>query len=76
MEKIKLRLYQLTLFLSFISLMLALVNSGKQREFFYIAIYIAILGLAFEYKNYAKTILNSTTHTSYWITEFCLVYGL
>ncbi|HDR2656266.1 TPA: O-antigen ligase family protein [Enterobacter ludwigii] len=50
MEKIKLRLYQLTLFLSFISLMLALVNSGKQREFFYIAIYIAILGLAFEYK--------------------------
>lgn len=50
MEKVKLRLYQLTLVLSLISLALVLVNSGKQREFFYIAIYISIVGLAFEYK--------------------------
>ena len=50
MEKIKLRTYQLTLALSLISLALVLVNSGKQREFFYIAIYASILGLAFEYK--------------------------
>ena len=50
MEKIKPRLYQLTIALSLISLMLALVSSGKQREFFYIAIYVSIIGLAFEYK--------------------------
>lgn len=50
MEKLKLRLYQLTLILSFISLALALINSGKQREFFYIAIYASIIGLALEYK--------------------------
>ncbi|MGQ4696060.1 O-antigen ligase family protein [Enterobacter asburiae] len=50
MEKIKYRLYQLTLFLSLISLMLVLISSGKQREFFYIAIYASIIGLAFEYK--------------------------
>lgn len=50
MEKIKLRLYQLTLILSLISLMLTLLSSGKQREFFYIAIYASIIGLVFEYK--------------------------
>ncbi|MDY7244548.1 O-antigen ligase family protein [Enterobacter hormaechei] len=50
MEKIKPRLYQLTIALSLISLILALVSSGKQREFFYIAIYASIIGLAFEYK--------------------------
>ncbi|HEP0364691.1 TPA: O-antigen ligase family protein [Enterobacter hormaechei subsp. steigerwaltii] len=50
MEKIKLKTYQLTLALSLISLALVLVNSGKQREFFYIAIYASILGLVFEYK--------------------------
>lgn len=48
--KIKPRLYQLTIALSLISLILALVSSGKQREFFYIAIYVSIIGLAFEYK--------------------------
>ncbi|ADF59703.1 O-antigen ligase family protein [Enterobacter cloacae subsp. cloacae] len=50
MEKVKLRLYQLTLTLSLVSLALVLVSSGKQREFFYIAIYASILGLAVEYK--------------------------
>lgn len=50
MEKVKLRLYQLTLILSLISLALALIVSGKQREFFYIAIYASIIGLALEYK--------------------------
>ena len=50
MEKVKLRLYQLTLILSLISLALALLSSGKQREFFYIAIYASIIGLACEYK--------------------------
>ncbi|WP_253380898.1 O-antigen ligase family protein [unidentified bacterial endosymbiont] len=50
MEKVKLRLYQLTLILSLVSLALVLVSSGKQREFFYIAIYASIVGLAFEYK--------------------------
>lgn len=50
MEKVKLRLYQLTLILSLISLALALISSGKQREFFYIAIYASIIGLALEYK--------------------------
>lgn len=44
MEKIKPRLYQLTIALSLISLILALVSSGKQREFFYIAIYVSIIG--------------------------------
>ena len=43
MEKVKLRLYQLTLILSLISLALALLSSGKQREFFYIAIYASII---------------------------------
>ncbi|MEH0886860.1 O-antigen ligase family protein [Enterobacter sp. UNJFSC 003] len=51
MEKIKLRLYQLAMILSLISLMLTLVSSGKQREFFYIAIYASIIGLALEYKS-------------------------
>lgn len=50
MEKVKLRLYQLTLILSLISLALALIVSGKQREFFYIAIYASIIGLALEYR--------------------------
>ncbi len=50
MEKVKLRLYQLTLILSLISLALALLSSGKQREFFYITIYASIIGLACEYK--------------------------
>lgn len=50
MEKVKLRLYQLTLILSLISLALTLISSGKQREFFYIAIYASIIGLALEYK--------------------------
>ncbi|WP_407027174.1 hypothetical protein [Enterobacter asburiae] len=50
MEKVKLRLYQLTLILSLISLALALLSSGKQREFFYIATYASIIGLACEYK--------------------------
>ena len=44
MEKVKLRLYQLTLIMSLISLALALLSSGKQREFFYIAIYASIIG--------------------------------
>jgi O-antigen ligase len=35
MEKVKLRLYQLTLILSLISLALALISSGKQRVFLY-----------------------------------------
>lgn len=50
MEKVKLRLYQLTLILSLISFALALLSSGKQREFFYIAVYASIIGLACEYK--------------------------
>ncbi len=50
MEKIKLRLYQVTLILSLISLVLTLLSSGKQREFFYIAIYASIIGLVGEYK--------------------------
>lgn len=50
MEKIKSRLYKFTLALSLISLMLALLSSGKQREFFYIAIYASVIGLALEYK--------------------------
>lgn len=48
MEKIKLRLYQFTLFSAFTSLALTLVSSGRQREFFYFAIYASILGLFFE----------------------------
>ncbi len=36
--------------MSLISLALALLSSGKQREFFYIAIYASIIGLACEYK--------------------------
>lgn len=68
MEKIKPRLYQLTIALSLISLMLALVSSGKQREFFYIAIYVSIIGLAFEYKNHSSTFYYSAAHFADWVT--------
>lgn len=50
MEKVRFRLYQLTLLLTLISLALVLVSSGKQREFFYIAVYGSIIGLLLEYK--------------------------
>ena len=43
MEKIKPRLYQLTIALSLISLILALVSSGKQREFFSILLFTSVL---------------------------------
>jgi len=51
MEKVKLRLYQLTVFFTLVSLALSLITSGKQREFFYFAIYASIIGLFFERKN-------------------------
>ncbi|ANI80700.1 O-antigen ligase family protein [Kosakonia oryzae] len=50
MEKVRLRLYQFTLVLAFASVALALVNSGMQRQCFYIAVYASIIGLLFEYK--------------------------
>lgn len=50
MEKVRLRLYQLTLLLAFASVALALVKSGTQRECFYIAVYASILGLLVESK--------------------------
>ena len=45
------RLYQLTLFLALVSLALNLVTSGRQREFFYVAIYFSMAGLFVERKN-------------------------
>lgn len=51
MEKVRLRIYQLTLALTLISLALVLVSSGKQREFFYIAVYASIIGLVCDYKS-------------------------
>ena len=45
------RLYQLTLFLALVSLALTLVTSGRQREFFYVAIYFSMAGLFVERKN-------------------------
>lgn len=51
MEKIKIKLYQLTLLLTLISIALVLLSSGRQREFFYIAVYASIIGLAIDYKN-------------------------
>lgn len=69
MEKVKLRLYQLTLILSLISLALALLSSGKQREFFYIAIYASIIGLACEYKkNHNASFFYRTTNFAHWVT--------
>ncbi len=53
MEKVRLRLYQFTLFLAFASVALALVKSGTQRECFYIAVYASILGLLLENKRIA-----------------------
>lgn len=51
MEKVRVRIYQLTLFLALVSLALTLVSSGRQREFFYIAIYASIVGVFIERKN-------------------------
>jgi len=51
MEKVRLRLYQLAVFFTLVSLALSLITSGKQREFFYFAIYASILGLFFERKS-------------------------
>lgn len=50
MEKVRLRLYQLTLVLVLASVALALVNSGMQRQCFYIAVYASIIGLLIESK--------------------------
>lgn len=68
MEKIKPRLYQLTIALSLISLILALVSSGKQREFFYIAIYVSIIGPLSNIKNHSATFYYSAAHSADWIT--------
>lgn len=53
MEKVKLRIYQLSLFFTLVALALVLVNSGKQREFFYFGVYASIIGLLLENKNVA-----------------------
>ncbi|MCS2157606.1 O-antigen ligase family protein [Scandinavium sp. H11S7] len=50
MEKVRIRLYQLTLLLTLISVTLVLVSSGRQREFFYFAVYASIIGLLVDYK--------------------------
>lgn len=50
MEKIKHRLYQLTLLLTLGSIALVLASSGRQRELFYIAVYASIIGIIIEYK--------------------------
>lgn len=50
MEKVRKNIYHLTLLMTFISVAFVLVSSGKQREFFYIAIYLSIIGLIIEYK--------------------------
>ena len=50
MEKIRFRLYQLTLIFVLISLAMALLNTGKQREFFYFGVYASIIGLSLEVK--------------------------
>ncbi|WP_034461456.1 O-antigen ligase family protein [Buttiauxella noackiae] len=50
MEKLKSRLYIMVFTLAMISICLALISSSKQREFYYISIYLAILGLIIEYK--------------------------
>jgi O-antigen ligase len=50
MEKVKIQLYQLTLLLTLISAALVLLSSGRQREFFYIAVYASIIGLTIDYK--------------------------
>lgn len=55
MEKVRLRLYQLTLLLTLVSLALVLISSGKQREFFYFAIYASLLGLFVERKSIATS---------------------
>ncbi len=77
MEKVKLRLYQLTLILSLISFALALLSSGKQREFFLYCGFASIIGLACEYKkNYPAPLFNRATHFADWAAQSCLVYGV
>lgn len=76
MEKVKLRLYQLTLIMSLISLALALLSSGKQREFFYIAIYASIIGLACEYKNHSASFFYRIADLANWTAQSWLVSGV
>ncbi|WP_114194805.1 O-antigen ligase family protein [Edaphovirga cremea] len=50
MEKIKRKLYLASLALAMLSIVFALLISGKQREFFYFSFYLAMFGLFFERK--------------------------
>ncbi|ELY3760321.1 O-antigen ligase family protein [Cronobacter universalis] len=51
MDKVKRRVYALTFLLTLGSLLLVLLNSGRQREFFYIATYLSIIGLLLDHRN-------------------------
>ena len=48
MEKLKPRLYYLVLIFAVLSVSFALLNTPRQRDFYYAAIYLGILGLIFE----------------------------
>lgn len=51
MEKLKSRLYLAVFCFTVVSFSLALINTGRQRDFYYIAIYLSIIGLFIERKN-------------------------
>ncbi len=51
MEKIKSRLYLTVFIFTLLSVAFALVSNGRQKDFYYIAIYLGIIGLFVERKN-------------------------
>ena len=51
MEKIKSRLYFTVFFFAALSIAFALLSNGRQKDFYYIAVYGSILGLILERKN-------------------------
>lgn len=51
MEKIKSRLYITAFVFAVLSVAFALLNNGRQKDFYYIAVYLSILALIIERKN-------------------------
>jgi len=50
MEKLKSRLYLTVFVFAVLSIAFALLSNGTQRDFYYIAIYLSIIGIIVEYK--------------------------
>jgi O-antigen ligase len=58
MEKLKYRLYFMVFIFTIFSIFFALLNTARQRDFYYIAIYLGIVGLFLERKNINFKIFN------------------